>query len=103
MRPVIIAHRGASGHLPEHTLAAKALAYAELGQVGHLQATLPWPVAAFDQARRVMGDDFWSYGADANAAEIDAMTRYSFDQGLSERKLTAEDLFAAPTFDLSKV
>jgi glycerophosphoryl diester phosphodiesterase len=28
MRPVIIAHRGASGHLPEHTLAAKALAYA---------------------------------------------------------------------------
>ena len=28
MRPVIIAHRGASGHLPEHTLAAKALGYA---------------------------------------------------------------------------
>jgi len=28
MRPVIIAHRGASGHLPEHTLPAKALAYA---------------------------------------------------------------------------
>lgn len=27
MRPVIIAHRGASGHLPEHTLPAKALAY----------------------------------------------------------------------------
>ena len=28
MRPAIIAHRGASGHLPEHTLPAKALAYA---------------------------------------------------------------------------
>ncbi|MBT8105104.1 MAG: glycerophosphodiester phosphodiesterase [Woeseiaceae bacterium] len=28
MRPVIIAHRGACGHLPEHTLPAKALAYA---------------------------------------------------------------------------
>jgi glycerophosphoryl diester phosphodiesterase len=28
MRPVIIAHRGASGHLPEHTLQAKALAFA---------------------------------------------------------------------------
>ncbi|MBT8092063.1 MAG: glycerophosphodiester phosphodiesterase [Gammaproteobacteria bacterium] len=28
MRPVVIAHRGASGHLPEHTRAAKALAYA---------------------------------------------------------------------------
>jgi len=28
MRPVVIAHRGASGHLPEHSLPAKALAYA---------------------------------------------------------------------------
>jgi glycerophosphoryl diester phosphodiesterase len=27
--PTIIAHRGASGYLPEHTLAAKALAYAQ--------------------------------------------------------------------------
>ena len=28
MRPVVIAHRGACGHLPEHTRAAKTLAYA---------------------------------------------------------------------------
>lgn len=28
MRPVVIAHRGACGHLPEHTRAAKALAWA---------------------------------------------------------------------------
>lgn len=27
-RPVVIAHRGASGYLPEHTLAAKAMAFA---------------------------------------------------------------------------
>ncbi|MFW7525123.1 glycerophosphodiester phosphodiesterase [Vibrio ostreicida] len=27
-KPLVIAHRGASGYLPEHTLAAKALAYA---------------------------------------------------------------------------
>jgi 4,5-dihydroxyphthalate decarboxylase len=84
-------------------LRAKALAYDELGRIGHLQTTLPWPVAAFDQARAVMGGDFWSYGAQANAAEITAMTRYSHDQGLSQRLLRAEDLFAPSTFDLSKV
>lgn len=28
MHPIVIAHRGASGYLPEHTLEAKALAYA---------------------------------------------------------------------------
>ncbi|MBL9177160.1 MAG: hypothetical protein JNM65_03790, partial [Verrucomicrobiaceae bacterium] len=27
VRPVVIAHRGASGYLPEHTLEAKALAH----------------------------------------------------------------------------
>jgi glycerophosphoryl diester phosphodiesterase len=26
-QPIVIAHRGASGYLPEHTLAAKALAH----------------------------------------------------------------------------
>ena len=26
-KPLVIAHRGASGYLPEHTLEAKALAY----------------------------------------------------------------------------
>ena len=28
-QPIVIAHRGASGYLPEHTLPAKALAYAQ--------------------------------------------------------------------------
>ena len=26
-KPIVIAHRGASGYLPEHTLAAKAMAH----------------------------------------------------------------------------
>ena len=82
---------------------AKALAYEELAEIGHLQTTLPWPVAAFDQASSVMGTDYWSYGAQANAKEIDSMTRYSHDQGLSVRRLGAEDLFAPSTFELSKL
>ncbi len=84
-------------------LRAKAFAYEELGRIGHLHATLPWPVAAFEHASRTMGADYWSYGAQANAPEIAAMTRYSHDQGLSERLLGAEDLFAPSTFELSKV
>lgn len=82
---------------------AKRLCAEELGQIGHLQATLPWPVAAYEEARRVMGDDFWAYGVEPNAKVIEAITRYSFDQGLSERRLAAEDLFAPSTFEISKV
>ena len=82
---------------------AKQICLEELNQIGHLHATLPWPVAAYNEARALMGDDYWSYGVAPNAHVIDAITRYSYDQGLSERKLTAEDIFAPSTFDISKV
>ena len=82
---------------------AKALCYAELGEIGHLHTTLPWPVAAFDEARRVMGEDYWSYGIAPNRQVIETVARYSFDSGLAERLMTAEDLFAPSTFEISKI
>jgi 4,5-dihydroxyphthalate decarboxylase len=82
---------------------AKRLCAAEQAEIGHLATTLPWPVAAYDDARRLMGDDFWSYGAAANARELDAITRYSFDQGLSERLLSPDELFAPSSHEISKV
>jgi 4,5-dihydroxyphthalate decarboxylase len=71
--------------------------------VGHLFTTMPWPVFEFQRVRDLMGEDYWRYGVEENAHEIEAMTRYSFEQGLAARKLTAEDIFAAPTFDLGKL
>ena len=82
---------------------AKEICLEELDQIGHLHTTLPWPVAAYHEARRALGDDFWRYGIAANSAEIEAMTRYSFDQGLSQRRLTAADLFAPSTAEMSKL
>ena len=82
---------------------AKAICMEELDEVGHLFTTLPWPVAERDEVKALMGEDYWRYGVHENAAEIDAMTRYSFEQGLSARRLTAEDLFAEPTFELTKL
>ena len=84
-------------------LKAKKLCYEELAEVGHLFTTMPWPVFEFQRVRELMGEDYWRYGIDENAKEIEAMTRYSFDQGLSARRLTAEDIFAHSTFDLGKL
>jgi 4,5-dihydroxyphthalate decarboxylase len=84
-------------------LKAKKLCYEELAEVGHLFTTMPWPVFEFQRVRELMGEDYWRYGIDENAKEIEAMTRYSFEQGLSARKLTAEDIFAHSTFDLGKL
>ena len=82
---------------------AKRLCMSELGQIGHLFASLPWGVADFQDAQALMGEDYWRYGVTENRPELEALTRYSFEQGLSARKLVPEDLFAAPVLDLFKI
>jgi 4,5-dihydroxyphthalate decarboxylase len=84
-------------------LEAKALCYRDQEKIGHLFTTLPWPVDELERARSLMGPDFWSYGVQQNTREIEAITRYAFEQGLNARRLTAEDLFVPSTFDLAKV
>ena len=84
-------------------LRAKELCMHELGQIGHLAASLPWSVAEYDRLRMVMGEDYWSYGAHANRHVLDTLTRYSYEQGLSVRKLDVDEMFAPSTYDLSKI
>ena len=84
-------------------LKAKELCMHELGQIGHLAASLPWSVAEYDRLRTVMGEDYWSYGVHTNRHVLDTLTRYSFDQGLSVRKLDVNEMFAPSTYDLSKI
>ena len=67
------------------------------------RSRLPWVEAEALETRALMGEDYWRYGVKECAHEIEALTRYSYDQGLSERKLTAEDLFAPSTFEISKI
>ena len=84
-------------------LKAKALCMHELGQIGHLAASLPWSVAEYDRLRRVMGEDYWSYGANENRHVLETLTRYSYEQELSVRKLSVDEMFVPSTYDLSKI
>ena len=82
---------------------AKELCMYELSQIGHLFVSLPWGVSQFEEARQLMGHDYWSYGFEANRVALDTLTRYSYEQGLSKRRVTPDELFAAATLDLSKI
>ena len=84
-------------------LEAKALAMIDLCDVNALMVTLPWLEAETKETMAAMGQDFWKYGVHENRREIEALTQYSFEQGLVDRKLAAEELFATSTFELSKV
>lgn len=82
---------------------AKELAVRDLGEICHLAATLPWMVHHLDEARALMGQDFWPYGLEANRHAIDTFSRYHFEQGLSKRRVAPEELFAPSALDLSKI
>lgn len=84
-------------------IAAKEIAMYELGQIGHLFASLPWGVSEFHAARQLMGQDYWSYGYEANRSVLETFTRYHHEQGLSSRRVPPEALFAPSSLDLTKI
>jgi 4,5-dihydroxyphthalate decarboxylase len=82
---------------------AKELAIIDLLDVNALMVTLPWLEAETKETIATMGADFWKYGIHENMPEIDALTQYAYEQGLTDRKVKVEELFAKPTFEMSKV
>lgn len=84
-------------------LAAKDIATRELLDAGVNFVTLPWVHEEITSAMTLLGEDYWSYGLEANRAALEAMTRYSFTQGLALRHLKAEELFHPSTLELAKV
>ena len=82
---------------------AKELALHEMGQIGHLFHSLPWGVAAYEKAKKDMGDDYWSYGFEANHHVLDTFTRYHHEQGLSAHKVDPKDLFTHSSHELSRI
>jgi 4,5-dihydroxyphthalate decarboxylase len=77
--------------------AAKAIALEEMQDVGISRASLPWLPSDLARSRTVMGPDIWPYGYQANKRAIDCMLRWSVEQGLSDRAVSAEELFAPGT------
>ena len=84
-------------------LKAKALAVHELNEICHLAVTLPWMVHHYNEAKALMGEDFWPYGLDANRHVIEKFAHYHHGQGLSVRQVAPEELFVRSSLDLSKI
>ena len=84
-------------------VAAKQIAIQGMRQAGVHMVTLPWVYQEVLAAEELMAKDYWSYGVEPNRAALEAMTRYSFAQGLAQRKLAPEELFHPGTLELSKI
>jgi 4,5-dihydroxyphthalate decarboxylase len=84
-------------------VAAKKIAADMYNQTAALTSMLPWSVAAADEARAEMGDDWWPYGLGPNRHVLETFLRYHHEQGLSKRLFKPEELFAKETLESFKV
>jgi 4,5-dihydroxyphthalate decarboxylase len=102
-RDVYEANRWIAVALYKAFVQSQKITYAQLRTTASLQTMLPWSSAEEEQTRKLMGDDFWPYGFDANKHVLETFTRYSFEQGLSKRKLDPAELFAPETLEAFKI
>ena len=59
----------------------------------NMEIMMPWFSDLVDENRCLLGNDWWPYGLEANRKAVDTFLRYHFEQGLSRRRLTCEDIF----------
>jgi 4,5-dihydroxyphthalate decarboxylase len=77
--------------------ASKRLALELAYDFNALRYTLPWLIPDMEEAMRLMGSDPWPYGLDSNRATLEAMCQYAQEQGLTERRVSVDELFAPNT------
>ena len=78
---------------------SKRRAMTELSEPVVLWTTLPWQIAEVEATRALMGDDYWPYGVEPNRTALEALMRYSCEQGLAQHSVPLDSLFAANTLD----
>jgi 4,5-dihydroxyphthalate decarboxylase len=79
--------------------AARDEAIEALHEVAALKISLPWTLAHAEEARRLMGDDYWSYGVDPNRHVFAKFLEYAHDQGLAAADESVDALFAPETLE----
>lgn len=76
---------------------AQRISWHRMQWTGCLPIMLPWLPDELERIGSVMGPNHWPYGFQENHAILTAMCKYHYEQGLSDRRLTPEELFAPET------
>ncbi len=73
--------------------------YTKAMTFNNMATMMPWFTKLVDEDRTLLGEDWWPYGMKANRKAVDAILRYHFEQGLTKRRLTCEDIFVPALLD----
>ncbi|HUO88333.1 MAG TPA: hypothetical protein VMU08_04090 [Rhizomicrobium sp.] len=76
---------------------AKEHCYRMLVETGSPKASFAWLQSMIEDEQRIIGKDWYPYGIGPNRPSIEALLQYNHEQGLSDRRLKVEELFAPST------
>ena len=96
-RELLAQHPGLAKAIYQGFCEAKSAAMKryETGMIfNNMDVMFPWFTHLIEEDRRLLGEDWWPYGVKANRTAVDHFLRYHFEQGLSKKRLTCEDIFA---------
>lgn len=82
---------------------AKRRSTLRLGEFTASRYPIPWMADVAARAYAAFGGDPFPYGIEANRITLDAFLRWAFEQGVCQRRLAPEDLFAPGTEQRFKV
>ena len=77
--------------------AAKERALHLLEEAGSPKASFAWLQPLIEEEQSIIGRDWYPYGIAANRPSIEALLQYTHEQGLADRRLALEELFAPST------
>ena len=87
------AHPWIARSIYEAFVQAKDIALHGLYDTDALHLSLPFLIDHIEEARRVFGNDFFSYGLEENRQTLSALCQYVFEQNLSSRLVAPDELF----------
>jgi ABC-type nitrate/sulfonate/bicarbonate transport system substrate-binding protein len=74
-------------------------AYTDGAAKQHPSVITPWFSELFAENRALLGQDWWPYGLKRNLTAVDTFLRYHYEQGLSRRRLSSQDIFVPELLD----
>ena len=87
-------HRWIAMNLFKAFETAKNRSLARLTDITASYYPIPWMAEHTQLSRELLGNDFWPYGIEANRTTLEAFCQYAYEQGVSHRKVTVEEMFA---------
>lgn len=82
---------------------AKQICQEQMFEVAALKVMHPWIADESLALQEIFGPDWWPYGLEPNRPTLEALVRYSLEQGLSRRPVEVGSLFAPEAVELAKI